>query len=222
MPHLLLAGTEPLRPDPDEARGLLRRELSRAEYQQSPLERLWGWLQERWDELTAEVAGAGNGSTFAVLLLVVALVAVLAVTLPRIRRDRRGSATGAGGVLDDRGTTADDLRREAETAAAAGDHERAVAAAVRALVRRAVERDLLDDAPGRTTHEVLRTVASRFPDHADRLREHADLFDAVVYGRRAAGAAQSAAALDLESSVRRSRPLPAAGATSPDAPAVPR
>jgi hypothetical protein len=97
-----------------------------------------------------------------------------------------------------------------------------VATAVRALVRAAVERGLLDDAPGRTTHEVLDVVATRFPDHAAQLREHADRFDAVVYGRRRAGALESAAALQLESDVRRSRPVPLASAAALAGPAVPR
>jgi len=216
------SAAEGLRPEPGEARELLRRELAEREYQPSPMERFWSWLDERWAELTAEVGDLGGASTFAVVLLVVALLAVLAVTVPRIRRDRRAGATGVGGVLDDRGSSADELRRDAEAAASAGDHERALATAVRALVRAAVERGLLDDAPGRTTHEVLDVVATRFPDHADRLRQHAGRFDAVVYGRRRAGALESAAALQLESDVRRSRPDSVSQAGPLTGPAVPR
>jgi hypothetical protein len=219
---LVVPAADGPRPEPDEARELLRRELAEQEYQQPPLERFWAWLDERWGELTDQVVDIGAAPAFAVALLVVGLLAVLAVTVPRIRRDRGAGATGAGGVLDDHGATADELRREAEAAAAAGDHERAVATAVRALVRRALERGLLDDAPGRTTHEVLDVVAARFPDHAAQLREHADRFDAVVYGRRRVGALQSAAALQLESDVRRSRPLSASRAGTPTGPAVPR
>ncbi|WP_148572821.1 DUF4129 domain-containing protein [Nocardioides caldifontis] len=211
-----------LRPEPDDARELLRRELAEQEYQRSPIERFWAWLDERWDELTDQVVDIGAAPTFAIVLLVVGLLVVLGLTLPRVRRDRGAGANAPGGVLDDRGAGADELRRDAEAAAAAGDHERAVATAVRALVRRAVERDLLDDAPGRTTHEVLELVAVRFPDHGDRLRDHADLFDAVVYGRRRVGALQSAAALQLETDVRRTRPLSFAETGRPTGPAVPR
>ena len=225
VPSTSLAATpaaDALSPEPDEARELLRRELAKQEYQESPVERFWGWLDERWEELTERVVDVGGASTFAVVLLVVGLLAVLGVTVPRVRRDRKAAATSAGGVLDDRGGTADELRRDAEAAAAAGDHERAVAAAVRALVRRAAERGLLDDDPGRTTHEVLAVVATRFPDHAPRLREHADLFDAVVYGRHRTGALQSAAALQLDAELGRSRPVAAADAAPMTGPAVPR
>ena len=75
-----------LSPEPDDSRELLRRELAKQEYQESPVERFWRWLDERWEELTERVVDVGGASTFAVVLLVVGLLAVLGVTLPRVRR----------------------------------------------------------------------------------------------------------------------------------------
>jgi hypothetical protein len=195
-----------LRPDPDEARALLRRELAHREYHPDSLQdRIQQWLGDLWERLLHGAQGADGASSAVAIALAVVVVAVLLVTLPRLRRDRtRRSA--ARGVLDTAGITADDLRRRAETAAADGRHGDALADAVRALVRRSVERGLLDEAPGRTTGEVLTLVEAAFPAHASELRTAAARFDAVVYGRHPVSTLESSETLALDDRLRRERP----------------
>ena len=139
--------------------------------------------------------------------------------LTRVRRDRHGDDDEAPGILET-ALTARDLRRRAEAALREGRHDDAVADGARAVARGGVERGLLDDSPGRTSHEVLAELATRFPALAGDLRGAADLFDRVVYGARGAGRDDAAGILELEASVRAARPEPAAG--EPDALVAPR
>ena len=54
LPLHLVAGVRSvatLRPDPDQARSWVERELSRPEYQQDPFTRFLGWLHHLWLQL---------------------------------------------------------------------------------------------------------------------------------------------------------------------------
>jgi hypothetical protein len=68
-------------------------------------------------------------------------------------------------------------------------------------------RRVLEDAPGRTAHEVSLALASPFPDHADRLALAADLFDSVRYGHRRASAHQAGQIQELDAELATSHPL---------------
>ncbi|GAA1939199.1 DUF4129 domain-containing protein [Nocardioides marmoribigeumensis] len=206
-----------LDPSPDQAREWVTRELARPEYPHpSLLDRFLSWLGDRLDGLVSAAGGSGVGVLVAVVVAGV-LAVVLLAALSRVRRDPVATG-GEAGVLD-LPETADGLRRRAELSLADGRPGDAVADAARALARRCVERGLIDDSPGRTTHEVYAEVAARFTDRSSRLMGAADLFDRVVYGRRAAGADAARDLLDLEDELRRTRP----GAAGPvDGLAVPR
>ncbi len=198
-----------LDPSPDQAREWLTRELARPEYPHpSLLDRFLSWLGEKLDGLVSLATGSGVGTLVAVVVAAVVALVLLA-SLSRVRRDPSTEPVAAG-VLD-LPDTADRLRRGAEDALADGRPGDAVADAARALARRCVERGLLEDAPGRTTHEVYADVAARFADRAAALEAAADLFDRVVYGRRAARVDEARALLDLEDEVRRTRPGVPAG-----------
>ena len=198
-----------LEPSPDEARDLLERELARPEYPHPSLvDRFLAWVGDRLDDLVAAATGSEVGIAVAVVLAGL-LALVLLAAASRVRRDPSGPAQEAG-VLD-LPETADQLRQRAEASLADGRAGDAVADAARALARRCVERGLLDDSPGRTTHEVYADVAARFAAHAVALGRSADLFDRVVYGRRTASADEARALLDLEDDLRRARPGTAAG-----------
>jgi hypothetical protein len=193
-----------LDPSPDQARDWLTRELARPEYPHpSLLDRFLSWLADKLGGFVGAATGSGVGLVVSILVAVLVAV-VLIAALSRVRRDRTEQPEQVG-VLD-LPDTADQLRARAEQALADGRADEAVADAARALARRCVERGLLDDAPGRTTHEVFADVAARFADEAPRLRSAADLFDRVVYGRRAATTDQAQGLLALEDSVRRTRP----------------
>lgn len=196
---------------PDQAREWLSRELARPEYPHPSLvDRFVSWLGDRLDDFVSVATGTGVGVVVAVVVAgVVALV--LLATLSRVRRDPTAQDREPG-VLDTV-ETADQLRRRAEAALAEDRAADALADAARALARRCVERGLLDDAPGRTTHEVYGEVAARFPAQAAGLRAAADAFDRVVYGRRPAQADEARQLLHLEDEVRRTRPGAAAGSS---------
>ena len=200
----VLPGAAGLDPSPDEARRLLERELARSEYPHpSLLDRFLSWVSEQLDGFVGIAADGGVGLVIAVVLAAVVALVLLGA-LSRVRREPSGAADEAG-VLD-LPDSADVLRRRAEEALADGRATDALADAARALARRSVERGLIDDSPGRTTHEVFGEVSSRFADHADRLAGAADAFDRVVYGRRGAGPDEAAGVLALEDEVRRARP----------------
>ncbi len=198
-----------LDPSPDQARDWIARELARPEYPHpSLLDRFLDWVGDRLGALVSVAGDSGVGLLVAVVLAGVVAV-VLVTALSRVRRDAPGPGPEAG-VLD-LPDSADDLRTRAEAALAAGRPDDALADAARALARRCVERGLVDDAPGRTTHEVYSEVAARFPDRADRLRAAADGFDRVVYGRRPATGPEARDLLALDDDLRRARPQAPAG-----------
>jgi Domain of unknown function (DUF4129) len=87
-----------------------------------------------------------------------------------------------------------------------GRYDDAVLDGFRAIAKDMGERTLLDDAPGRTAHEVALTLASPFPDHADRLAQAADLFDSVRYGHRRANADQGGHVQHLDAELVTTRP----------------
>jgi hypothetical protein len=196
-------------PTPDEARDLLERELARSEYPHPSLvDRFLAWVGDRLDDLVATATGSEVGILVAVVLAGL-LAVVLLAAVSRVRRDPSGAAQEVG-VLD-LPDTADQLRQRAEASLADGRPGDAVADAARALARRCVERGLLDDSPGRTTHEVYADVAARFAAQAAALSSSADLFDRVVYGRRTASPEEARTVLDLDDELRRTRPGTASG-----------
>jgi hypothetical protein len=210
-----------LRPDPARAHDWLERELSRSDYHQSLLERLVGWLTERWQGVSETAQGASTLSTAATVALTVLVVALAVVLVARVRLDPvRGGATGP--QLMSRLTSPDDHRRAAEAALAEGAPDRALVEAFRALASRSVARGLVDATPGLTADELVAGLAARFPDRTAGLVAAADRFDRVFYGRHPAGVDDALSVLDLDEALRRARPDAAAAPGSPAGTAVPR
>jgi len=122
-----------------------------------------------------------------------------------VRRERIVAAAG-GAVLDDVTITARHYRELAAQALRDGRHDDAVLDGFRAIAKDMSDRRVLNDAPGRTAHEVSLSLASPFADHADRLARAADLFDSVRYGHRRASAYQAAEIRDLDADLVKTRP----------------
>ncbi|WP_244970807.1 DUF4129 domain-containing protein [Gordonia jinghuaiqii] len=204
----------PLDPGNDEARQWAERELSEPEYQPPEpswldrlVERFWNWVGEN----IFDWFGGSDTVRAIVLVLAIALVLSLIVVVVRhVRRNPRAPGTPGGTrsekVLQGTPRTADELRSEAENDYAAGDYNASVIAAVRALARRSIERELLADVPSLTAHEVAVNLSPRFPSSSTALREATDLFDAIAYGDRYASAGSARAVLDLERAVASARP----------------
>lgn len=187
-----------LEPAPDQARSWLRRELLAPEYhERGLLERVLGWIERRISQGLGLAADAPPLSTAAAMLVLVALVVGMGLLLSRARRTAR--ATVARPVLSMHETvSAAEMRRRARSALEEGRHEDAVVDGFRALALRQVEDGHLDDAPGATAHEVADVLADGHPGLRERVHATAGLFDAVLYGGRAATRAQAVEVLALD------------------------
>ena len=144
-------------------------ELRAATYHQDPLlDRLWRWVMDRLDEPVRRLGSPQRGAD---------------AWSPSWSRCSwrgwccgccRGSAASApcaasaGAVLEDPRVTAAQYRERAATARAAGRYGEAVLDSFRAIARDMGNRTLLDDAPGRTAHEVSVAVATAFPTQRRR------------------------------------------------------
>jgi hypothetical protein len=195
----------PLDPTSDEARRWLEQELASDIYHPQPslTQRFVEWLER----LLSFDLGSG-GPSFLLPVVIVVLLAVLVLVLVTVLRrevGRRGAT--AERLLDVPDVDSATLRRRARDAADHGDWEGAVLDGVRCIARSGVERVVLDDAPGRTAHEVALALADPFPTEATALLSAADAFDAVRYGRRPATAEQARDVIDLDDRLSRLRPL---------------
>src|SRR5699024_9813773 len=138
-------------------------------------------------------------------VLVLLLVVGYLVAGP-VRRRRRGSASESAMVLDGDARNSEELRRAAESAAAAENYSLAVLERFRAVVRALDERAVLTDRPGRTAHEAALAAVRAFADHTDGLMGAAQLFDAVCYGHRTATQEDYLRVCTVDRSVAAARP----------------
>lgn len=205
---MLLTGP-PLDPDADTATRLLEEELRRAEYNQpEPLiPRIVDWFARLINDLLQVVPGSTRLAQ--IILIIIAALGILALAYAirgRFRSAQLRQKKSTGAVLEDLTLTAADYRARAQAAMRVGDWDGVLTDSYRAIAASADERVLLDDVPGRTAHEIAIALAPIFPGHAGPLAQAADGFDAVRYGDRHASQPQARAVLDLESTLRSTRP----------------
>lgn len=198
-----------LTPSPPEARSWLRQELSGPDYQGSWLDAVIRWVVDQARKILDGAGHLAGLSPVITVLIALVVIALLGWVVPRVRREPGVTAPG-GAVLQDATITARRYRELALRAVQDGRYDDAVLDGFRAVAKDMSDRSLLDDAPGRTAHEVSLALAKPFPDHADRLARAADLFDSVRYGHRRAGAPQAGQILELDADLVSSRPLLAA------------
>jgi hypothetical protein len=203
----LAPASPPLDPSVEQARAWLARELSDSAYadDRSILQRVLDWISEQLNRLPEP---GGLPSWVLPVVLAVLLGVLVAVLLSTVRRDP--SAPGrrrTGEVIDEPHLRADDYRARAAAALDAGDPSGAAADWFRALVAASQERTLLDDAPGRTAHEISLALATVFPTDAGALADAADLFDRVVYGRATVDVAAARGVARLDARQAGTRPV---------------
>jgi hypothetical protein len=200
-----------LDPTPDEARDWLEQELQGSDYQSSWLDSVIGWIS---DKVRALLEGADNLADSGVSLVVTVLVALAVIALlvwilPKVRREPVVAHEDRA-VLEDLTITPRLYRDRAAQAFKDGRYDEAVLDGFRAIAKDMSDRTLLDDAPGRTAHEVSLALASPFPGHAERLARAADVFDSVRYGHRRATVDQASGVQQLDTELVRTRPVLAA------------
>ena len=205
-----------LDPTPPQARDWLERELHGSDYRDPWLDSAIRWLVDHLRSLLDGAANLAGLSPAITVLVALATIALLAWVLPRVRREP-SVADPERAVLSDPTITARTYRDRASQAMADGRYDHAVLDGFRAIAKDMSSRGLLDDAPGRTAHEVSLALAPHFPDHADRLARAADLFDSVRYGHRRADADQAGQVQHLDAELVGTRPVLSAPARQ-DAP----
>jgi hypothetical protein len=194
-----------LHPDPDTARSWVERELSRPEYHQSLLERLFGWISDEWNRLQSAALGASPLSTAAAVVVVTLLVVVVVLVASRVQREPSRPIGVPGGPIDGL-VSADEHRRSAQEALEAGRWDAALVEGFRAIAARAVQRGVLEERPGLTAHELTVGLSPFFPAHADALAEASATFDLVFYGHEQATVEDARSVLELDESLRVARP----------------
>lgn len=205
-----------LDPSPGQARRWLAQELGKPAYQahDSLIARLRDWVSAQLDRLTGGVHLTGPASVALTIVLALAVVALLAWVLPRVRSGR-GGRSAATGVLSDPGTSAGQYRDRVNVALTQGRYDEAALDAFRAMSREAIDRAVLDTSLGRTAHETGAGLGRAFPHRSAELRGAADVFDLVRYGGGHVTAAQARGLQDLDlelSAVRPVHPGTASGA----------
>ncbi|HEV7622976.1 MAG TPA: DUF4129 domain-containing protein [Amnibacterium sp.] len=200
----------PVQPGGDQARQWLEQELAKAPYQAAKptpfdivAQAVLQWFQSLF---TSKTSVAPPVLLVAALVVVVALLVVALVLfgVPRLNRRSR-MATGLFG--DDDRRTADELRRSAAAASAAGDWSTAVLERFRGLARGLDERTVLTVFPGTTATGFARRAAQAFPDRQRELDAAAAVFDDVRYAGRAAKRAEAEAVAALDDRLAAAHPL---------------
>jgi Domain of unknown function (DUF4129) len=195
-----------LSPTPPEARSWLRQELSGPDYQSPWLESAIRWIVDQIRKILDGAGQLAGLSPLITVLMALVVIALLVWVLPRVRREPGVSAPG-GAVLEDATITSREYRDRAARAIRDGRYDDAVLDGFRGIARDMSDRSLLNDAPGRTAHEISLALSAPFPEHADQLARAGNLFDAVRYGHRRASASQAGQILELDGKLVASRPV---------------
>ena len=195
----------------EAARRAAIEELQKRQYADAepPLvQRIVGRVIREFLELLAKAATGVPGGRAGLLLLlgvIALLVTVVLVKLGPLGRQPSGSALfGAGSEL-----SADEHRRLAEEAAAAGQWADAVRERLRAVVRELEARGVLEPRPGRTAGEVARDAGAVVPAIAADLHRATTLFDEVWYGGRTADSSSYSVLVEVDRVVTSTRLVPA-------------
>ena len=201
----------PVDPDAETARRWAGQELADPIYHrgESLLQVVLRWIQERLAE-AQNALSTMNGRSAAIVLGSVVIVGVVVTLLVvgRVRRTRSSQRSSVEVFVDDN-RTATELRRSADTLAAAGRWSEAVLDRFRALLRSLEERAVVDERPGRTAHEAAVQAAAVLPACAADLHRASRMFDDVCYGDVEAGRDDHGWLRQVDEAVQNTRPVAA-------------
>lgn len=194
---LSFATDPPLTPDGDEARDLLREELTDPDYAGNLLERIPEWVGRVVDGMIGAATGASAAGAFVAIVLAFVLIAAVLLLASRFRRTASVEQADRHAVPDAH-VTAAEWRVQAEAAFAADRYDEALVDAFRALAVGQIERGSISDLPQATAHELAGLLAAEFAAEAAAIHDGADLFDSVLYGDHTPSAEQARSVLELE------------------------
>jgi hypothetical protein len=205
-----LLAAVPVQPGGDQARQWLQQELAKAPYQAAkptPFDLLAQAVLQWFQSLfTSKTSVAPPVLLVAALIVVVALIVVALVLFGVPRLNRRSRVAGDLFGEDDR-RSADELRRSAAAAFAAGDWSTAVLERFRGLARGLDERTVLTVFPGTTATGFARRAGRAFPAEQGGLVSAAAVFDDVRYAGQPASRAEAEAVAALDERLTAARPL---------------
>jgi hypothetical protein len=210
-----------LSPDADEARGLLEEELATPPYTEAEpniFERILAEILRGITRFLDGLTGLGAGPGTLVLAIGAALIILVAVRLIKPRLNARGSTPDAAVFEEGARRSATQHRSRAEELAGTGNWEAAVAETLRAVIRTAEERLVLDEQPGRTATEAGVQLGGAFPALAADITWLTDLFNETQYGSGRATGEDYRRAAQLDTSASGERPASAGGSPTLAAP----
>ena len=199
----------PRDPSADEA----ARELSKQIYQDekpSLLQRVIDWIQDTITSLLDQARGSSPGGNIGLLIFALLIVVIAAVLVWRFGLPSRAASVRrkTDPVTPTRSATEHASRADAY--AAEGRWAEAVRERLRGVVAGLVTRDLVDNRPGRTAHEVAVEAGQVLPTAAGDLNAAAELFAEIWYGERAATAEHDQQMREIATRVAAARPAEAA------------
>lgn len=195
----------PRQPSADEA----ARELSKQIYQDekpSLLQRMVDWITGTIGHVLDRLQGHGPGGSVGLLILVL-LVAVIAGGLIW-KFGLPGRSASVRRKTDPVTPTRSAVEHEAraDEYAAEGRFAEAVRERLRGVVAGLVARDLVDNRPGRTAHELALQAGQVLPGAAADLDAAAELFAEIWYGERTASAEHDQRMRGIAARVAAARP----------------
>ncbi|MDT0115735.1 DUF4129 domain-containing protein [Microbacterium sp. PRF11] len=207
----------PLLPDPDQARDWAERELSDPAYQAAQPNIVDRIAQAVGDFFENLFRVPENGGWSPSVLIVLAVIVVAAIVLGiliwgRPRASVRATTAARALFDDDDARSAEELRADAESAAAREQWDAAIVLRFRAFARGLTERGLVDVPPGATVRAFARATERALPALAGDLETGVDTFDDVRYLRRPGTSERYRSIVDLDDAAVRARPIPAAPA----------
>ncbi|GAA3391571.1 DUF4129 domain-containing protein [Cryptosporangium minutisporangium] len=195
----------PRQPSAEEA----EEELSKQIYQDEKptlLERMFESLMEQLQRGLDNAQGVSPGGGTGLLIFVLLIIAVVAVLIWRFGLPGRTATVRrkTDPVTPTRSATEHDAR--ADAFAAEGRWAEAVRERLRGVVAGLVARDLVDNRPGRTAHEVAGQAGQVLPTVAADLVAAAELFAEIWYGERTATAEHDQRMRTIATRVAEARP----------------
>jgi hypothetical protein len=197
--------------DPDEVREAADEVLSRPEFGEAPrtlLQQIADWIRDLFGDSrppSSEASGPGDGGSGVLTLVLLVVIIVLVVLVirallrqPRLRRSDEDPEPTIEVTEHLSASSWDELAAGHE---AAGDWKEAVRCRFRALLERLVDREVIDEVPGRTTGELRAEVTARAPGAAADFTAAADVFDEAWYGEDDTGPEELRRVVDLAAAV---------------------
>ncbi|WP_035765500.1 DUF4129 domain-containing protein [Arthrobacter sp. H20] len=204
-----LASNSPVVPDADEARGWLVDELAQGPYQEAEpnfIERIAAAILEWLGSLFAGLRPLDAGPGTLLLALGAVAVIALAVWLVKPRLNARRAVPGAGVFSGDAVRTAREHRQLATAAAGSQEWDVALTERLRAVIRSAEERGIIDREPGRTAGETGVHLRAAFGAEGDGTLWLANRFNEVHYGNQPADDSDYQRATTIDDLLTRARP----------------